>query len=94
MGIKTPLPLPVHTLPQKLWQKDHFQTDQNYLSVHVWRDERVLNELNSSQIQRVVILETSSSIFDYFFLGQFTSKAMSKSERNMTLKTSWDNIIH
>lgn len=49
MGLETPLPLPLHTLHQTLWQKDDFQADQNDLCVLVWRGERVLNQLNSSQ---------------------------------------------
>lgn len=39
MGLKTPLPLSVHTLHQKLLQKDDFQTDENDMSVLEWRGE-------------------------------------------------------
>lgn len=36
MGLKTPLPLSVHTLHQKVLQKDDLQTDENDLPVLVW----------------------------------------------------------
>lgn len=37
MGLKPPLSFSVHTLHQKVLQKDDLQTDENDLSVLVWR---------------------------------------------------------
>lgn len=36
MGLKPPLPLSVHTLHQKVLQRDDLKTDENDLSVLVW----------------------------------------------------------
>lgn len=56
-GLKIPLPLPVHTLHEKLWQKMILRLI--HLSVLAWNSEGVLHQLNCSQSLRIVIFETS-----------------------------------